>query len=92
MQFEWDQKKAKFNRIKHGISFEEAVLVFGDPLSVTVHDPAHSKLEDRYVTMGITSTNELLVVVHFDHNDTIRIISARQATKQERRNYEQGYH
>ena len=92
MRFEWDQRKAKLNQQKHGVSFEEAVLVFGDPLSMTVPDPDHSRLEDRYVTMGITPINKLLVVIHLDHDDVFRIISVRHATERERKSYEQGYH
>lgn len=92
MQFEWDQRKAKLNQEKHGVSFEEAVLVFGDSLSVTISNPDHSTLEDRYVTLGITPTNKLLVVIHLDYDEVVRIISARHATKQERKSYEQGYH
>lgn len=92
MRFEWDQRKAKLNRQKHGVLFEEAVMVFGDPLSATIPDPNHSRLEDRYTTMGITPNNKLLVVIHLDYDDVVRIISVRYATKQERKNYEQGYH
>ena len=90
LQFEWDSKKAESNKRKHGITFEEASTIFGDPLSITVHDPAHSIGEDRFITIGTSVNNKLIVVVHTDRNDIIRIISARKATRNERRQYEQG--
>ncbi len=86
--FEWDEKKAYKNIKKHGVSFEEAATVFGDPLSITIYDPLHSKDEDRFVILGMSNKNRLLVVVHTDRNDRIRIISARKATKKERKQYE----
>ena len=86
--FEWDEKKAIQNIKKHGISFEEAATVFGDPFSITIYDPLHSQDEDRFVTLGMSNRNRLLVVVHTDRYDRIRIISARKATKKEREQYE----
>jgi len=86
--FEWDEKKANRNVNKHGVSFEEAATVFADPLSITIFDPLHSKEEDRFVTLGMSNKNRLLVVVHTDRDDKIRIISARKATKKERKQYE----
>jgi len=90
LRFEWDSKKAQSNRRRHGITFEEASTIFGDPLSITIHDPAHSIGEDRFITIGTSVNDKLIVVVHTDRNDIIRIISARKATKNERRQYEQG--
>lgn len=86
--FEWDEKKAYKNIKKHGVSFEEAATVFGDSFSITIYDPLHSKDEDRFVILGMSDKNRLLVVVHTDRNDRIRIISARKATKKERKQYE----
>ena len=87
--FEWDNRKAQSNKRKHGISFEEASTVFGDPLSVTIPDSGHSIGEDRFVTIGISINEKLIVVVHADRDDIIRIISARSATRHEREQYEQ---
>jgi len=86
--FKWDKRKADANAKKHGITFEEASTIFGDPLSATVHDSTHSIAEDRFITIGTSIDNRLLTVVHADLNDTIRIISAREATNTERRQYE----
>lgn len=88
--FEWDDRKAKQNIKKHGVSFEEASTVFADPFAVTIHDPLHSDEEDRYVTLGQSQQRRLLVVVFTDRDDRIRIISARAATRRERRDYEEG--
>lgn len=88
MIFEWNEAKARTNLAKHGISFDEASTVFGDPLSVTVHDPLHSRHEDRFVTVGVSVANKMLVIVHVDRGQRVRIISARTATPQERRQYE----
>jgi uncharacterized DUF497 family protein len=89
LSFEWDATKAKSNLAKHGVSFEEATTVFGDPLSVTIPDPAHSQDEHRAVIVGNSHHQKLLVVVHTDRGDNIRIISARRATRSERINYEE---
>ena len=86
--FEWDEKKAHQNIKKHGISFEEAATVFGDPFSITIYDPLHSKDEDRFVILGMSNKDRVLVVIHSDRHDRIRIISARKATKKEIRQYE----
>jgi uncharacterized DUF497 family protein len=86
--FEWDDK-AKANLAKHGVSFEEAATVFGDPLSLTIPDPAHSQVEDRFVIIGQSHTRRLLVVVHTDRGDNIRVISARRASRRERKAYEE---
>ena len=88
LQFEWDENKARTNLPKHGVSFEEASTVFGDPSSLTIPDPAHSQTEDRFIILGHSYRGRLLVVVHTERGDRIRMISARTATRHERRNYE----
>ena len=88
--FEWDTRKARQNLKKHGISFEEAATIFGDPLTLTIVDPLHSDQEDRFVTIGASSRGRILVVVHIDRGDNIRVISSRLATPTERLNYEEG--
>ena len=89
LSFGWDPAKARSNRTKHGIAFEEAVTVFADALSLTVPDEAHARLgEDRFATVGTSNRGRLLVVIHSDVADWIRIISARRATRRERRDYE----
>ena len=90
MTVEWDDRKAKPNLAKHGVSFEEAATIFGDPLSLTIPDPLHSREEFRFVTVGVSSRFRTLIVVHADRSDNVRIISARIATKRERRDYEKG--
>ena len=89
MNFEWDPEKAARNLAKHGVSFEEAATVFGDPLSTTYYDPAHSVGESRYVTVGISRSGRLLIVAHTDRGENIRIISARQTTRRERKQHEE---
>jgi len=89
LSFEWDERKAKPNLAKHGVSFEEASTVFGDPLSLTIPDPAHSQGEDRSIVLGQSHERELLVVVHTERGDHIRIISARRASRRERKSYEE---
>ena len=89
LNFEWDMKKASKNLRKHGISFEEGATVFGDPLSITVHDPLHSEEEDRFVLIGQSIKLHTLVVVHSERNGKIRIISARVANQLERKTYEE---
>lgn len=89
LRFEWDDTKARTNLTKHRVSFEEASPVFGDELSLTVHDPEHSTEEDRFVTMGMSAFGKLLVVIHTDRTDGIRIISARPASRRERKTYEE---
>jgi uncharacterized protein len=91
LKFEWDAEKAAANLAKHGVSFEEATTVFGDPLAITFADPDHSESERRLLTFGVSSSRHLLLVVaHTERNRRIRIISARSATKHERNIYEQG--
>ena len=87
--FEWNEKKAAKNRLKHGVSFEEASTAFGDPLSITIEDPLHSEDENRLVLIGKSEWFNTLVVVHIEKKDTIRIISARKAGKKEARAYEE---
>ncbi len=89
LNFEWDSAKAKSNLTKHGVSFEEATTVFGDALSVTIPDPEHSQTEDRFVILGHSHRARLLVVIHTDRGDNIRIISARPASRRERKDYEE---
>ena len=88
MRFEWDPEKAKKNLKKHGVSFEEAVTVFYDPLSATFDDPDHSVGEYRYITIGLSSRDRLLVVAHADRGESLRIINARAATAHERKKHE----
>ncbi|MCF6244845.1 MAG: BrnT family toxin [Sulfurovum sp.] len=87
--FEWDNLKAQTNLSKHGISFEEATTAFGDTLSITIDDPLHSDDEDRLILIGLSEDLKTLVVVHVEKRDTIRIISARKATKKEKLFYEE---
>ena len=90
MEFAWDSRKAERNLSKHGVSFQEAASVFGDPLALTFFDPDHSDDEDRFLTFGHSAAGRLLVVSHADRDDATRIISARQATRKELRAYEEG--
>jgi len=90
VQFEWDPQKAALNLQNHGVSFEDAASVFADPLAATIPDPEHSTDEARFITMGVTLAQRLLVVVHTDRADRIRIISARAATRAEKKKYEEG--
>lgn len=89
MRFEWSPRKALVNRRKHRVSFEEAATAFGDPFSLTIADPDHSTEEERCILLGSTSRGRVVVVVHADREDTIRIISARIATRRERMDYEE---
>lgn len=87
--FEWDPNKARKNIKVHGISFDEASTVFRDTLSLTIFDPLHSDEEDRLILIGNSCKNRLLVIVHIEREDKIRIISARKTTKKERKQYEE---
>ncbi len=89
LTFEWDANKAGSNLAKHSVSFEEAATIFGDPVSITVPDPAHSQIEVRFVILGRSHHGRLLVVVHTERGDNIRIISARLASRHERKQYEE---
>ena len=88
--FEWDSRKAKGNLEKHGVSFEEAVTVFGDPLSLNMLDPDHSVAESRYVILGLSGRYRLLVVCYVENGERTRIISARRPTRSETKDYEEG--
>ncbi len=86
VQLEWDARKAAGNRRKHGVDFADAVAVLEDPLAVTIRDDAAG--QERFVTVGTDMLGRLLVVVHTSDGDRIRMISARKATRRERRQYE----
>jgi uncharacterized protein len=90
LKFEWDPVKAKFNQKKHGVTFAEASSCFYDPMHILINDPDSAADEDRLILIGASSKAQILVVVHVDiSGDTIRIISARKATKAERKQYEE---
>jgi len=88
VHFGWNGEKAKQNLKKHGVSFEEAVTVFYDPLSATFDDPDHSVGEYRYITIGLSSLDRLIVVAHTERGENLRIINARPATAHERKRHE----
>ena len=90
MVFKWDPRKAAANLRKHGVDFHEAATVLDDTLSTTFPDEEHSRVESRYLTIGMSSRGRLLVVAHTEDNDAVRMISARTATRHERRFYEEG--
>jgi len=90
MKFEWDPKKAAANVQKHGVVFQEAATVFGDPLAITFDDPDHSKDEYRHMTFGLSLQKRLIVVSHMERGDRTRIISARLMDRKERIIYEEG--
>ncbi len=88
ISFEWDEQKNRSNRLKHNVSFEETVYAFLDDNGIVIADPDHSAEEERFVLLGMSNRNRLLVVVHCLRNgDTIRIISARKATVKEEKQY-----
>lgn len=89
MRFEWDRKKALANAEKHGVTFDEAVTVFRDPLAATFDDPDHSSGERRFLTLGYSGQGRLLVVSHTERRDAVRLISARRATPHERKRHEE---
>ena len=95
IQFDWDPVKALSNASKHGVSFEEAMLVFGDPLALSIPDPHLPGPEERWITIGLAAPSRLLLVV-YTHIELdadavyVRIISARKPTRAERRQYEDG--
>jgi uncharacterized protein len=90
MEFEWDPDKAVRNLAKHGVSFHQAATIFGDPLALTFSDPDYSDEEDRFLTFGRSADGRILVVSHTDREDRSRIISARRATRKEKKIYEKG--
>ncbi len=88
--FEWDPTKAEENYRKHGVAFDEAASAFADTLSITIFDPDHSEAEERFVLIGLSAQNRLVVVVHTERDDRMRLVSARLASSHERRDYEEG--
>jgi uncharacterized DUF497 family protein len=90
MNFEWDPKKATANVKKHGVTFQEAATIFGDPLAITFDNPDHSLSENRYITFGLSLQKRLIVVSHTERGDRTRIINARLINREERRIYEEG--
>ena len=89
LYFEWNSTKAKTNVQKHTVSFEEAATVFGDENSITIDDIYHSLNEKREVTIGKSANSRVLVVVHTNRGKYLRIISARKASKKEKKQYEE---
>jgi uncharacterized protein len=89
--FEWSPTKAAANRRKHGVTFGEATTVFVDQQSRTIPDPDHSFDEDRFITVGRSAMQRVLVVVHTERGDSVRLISARLATRMERNQHEEGH-
>jgi len=90
MKFEWDGNKAEANLSKHGVSFDEAKTVFDDPLYVDFYDPDYSDEENRYIIIGESQQRRLLIVSYTERDHKIRLISAREVTKKEREDYEEG--
>ncbi|MDP2827269.1 MAG: BrnT family toxin [Sulfuricellaceae bacterium] len=93
-EFEWDDAKAEINASKHGVDFMEAMTVFVDPLAMTRYDDEHSEDEDRWVSLGCSGKDRLLLIVHTfastgSNTALVRLVSARQATRREREQYEQ---
>lgn len=89
MKFEWAPQKTRVNWVKHKVSFDEAVTALSDPMAATNADPDHFLGEERYITFGISAQGRLLVVAHTEEENTIRIITARLASKEERSIYEE---
>jgi len=89
MEFKWNKDKAKANLSKHGVPFDEAKTVFDDPLYIDFHDPDHSDDEERYIIVGQSQQNRLLVVSYTERENKIRLISAREATRMEKQAYEE---
>ncbi|MDZ4261775.1 MAG: BrnT family toxin [Pseudomonadota bacterium] len=92
IEFEWNPGKAAANQKKHGVSFEEAKSVFYDEFAIQFYDDDNSPVEDRFLMLGLSCESRVLIVCHCerDSGNTIRIISARKATKNERKYYEEG--
>ena len=90
MIVEWDDRKASANAKKHGVTFDEAATLLEHALSLTFRDPDHSSEEFRFITIGMASTGRILMVAHTDRGEAVRLISARLATRRERRFYEEG--
>ncbi|MFZ5880843.1 MAG: BrnT family toxin [Chloroflexota bacterium] len=87
LQFEWDPEKAEKNLKKHDVSFEEASTIFDDPQFISFLDEAHSTDEERHITIGLSNKARLLMAAHTERKKHIRIISARKATKNEEKFY-----
>jgi uncharacterized DUF497 family protein len=90
MEFAWDDAKAQRNLARHGVSFHEAATIFGDSMAITFSDPDHSVGEERFLTFGVSLNGRLLAVIHTARGSFVRIISARRATRRERKIYEEG--
>ena len=90
LRWEWDPEKAASNLAKHGVSFDEARTVFADRLGRILDDPRHSAVEERFVLLGQSESGRLLAVMFTDRGEAIRLISARNARRPERRKYEEG--
>lgn len=90
MEFEWDERKARANGKKHGVSFHEAATIFGDPLAITFADPDHSEDEERFITFGMSQLQRLLVVAHTIRGAKTRIINARLMARREKVIYAEG--
>ena len=88
MEFEWDPEKAATNEKDHGVDFTEAMTVFGDPLELMIADPDHSESEQRFLSTGMSTADRLLVVAYTEREGRIRIISAREPSSHERKDYE----
>ena len=89
LTFEWDEEKSKRNVRKHGVTFEEAKTVFNDPFAITIADPDHSAEEERYLDIGLSVKERVLVVWYTEREENIRIIGCRRATPSERKTYEE---
>ena len=89
LSFEWDEEKAKANLKKHRVDFDEATTVFNDPFSVTIHDPDHSAEEQRYIDIGSSGKDRVLIVVYTERGSKIRIVNCRKAAPSERKFYEE---
>ncbi len=92
LRFEWDKRKADSNLKKHGVFFQEATSVFADTLSITIPDPDHSASEARFLDLGRSHRDRLLVISYTERGEAIRIISARRASRSERNDYENKTH
>jgi uncharacterized protein len=90
VECDWDPEKARKNLANHGVAFDEASTVFGDPLAITIDDPDHSQDEQRFPTTGLSSRQRLIIVAHTDRQGRVRIITAREVTMRERTQYESG--
>ncbi len=88
LTFEWDDEKSKINYKKHGVTFEEAKTIFNDQFAITIPDPEHSLSEERFLNIGLSSNNKILVVWYTERGESIRIIGCRKATNTERMIYE----